>query len=620
MSAVVDQSPDAAAPPTVDPRAEYVQRRDTSHGLEVRYGRLEAVLGNGRVVIFLAGLGLLYFIFGPAKISPAWLAVPGAVFLALVKWHERVVGSVSRARRAAAYYERGLERLDGNWAGKGEPGTRYLTDGHPYAPDLDIFGPGSLFERLSTARTRGGEDLLAQWLSGPAAPDEIRARQAVVNELRDRLGLREDLALFGADIPAGVDLAGLARWGSEPRILGGRWNRVAASLLVVLVIGTLAGWVGGELSVYALLAALALEGAFGLWYGRRVAQVIGPVGRKTHDLALFAGLLARIEREPFTTPRLQQIRAALTATGRPPSQRIAQLAQLVYYLDCNRNTYFALASPLVLWTTQLAFAFEAWRAVSGPHIGRWLAAVAEFEALGSLAAYAYENPADPFPEIVTAGPCFAGAALGHPLIPVARCVRNDVALGGELRVLVVSGSNMSGKSTLLRTVGINAVLALAGAPVRAKQLRLSPLAVGATLRIQDSLQAGKSRFYVEIQRVRQLMDLARGQPPQALGAGLPTPPLLFLLDEIFHGTNSHDRRIGAEAVVRSLADLGAIGLVTTHDLALTHIAEHLAPRAANVHFEDHLENGTISFDYRMRPGVVRNSNALALMRAVGLEV
>jgi DNA mismatch repair ATPase MutS len=182
-------------------------------------------------------------------------------------------------------------------------------------------------------------------------------------------------------------------------------------------------------------------------------------------------------------------------------------------------------------------------------------------------------------------------------------------LNEDLRLLVVSGSNMSGKSTLLRTVGVNAVLALAGAPVRARHLRISPLVVGATLRIQDSLQAGRSRFFAEITRVRQLVDLARGPIP-----------LLFLLDEIFGGTNSHDRRLGAEAVVRSLVNYGAIGLVTTHDLALTHIVDLLAPRAANVHFEDHFENGNITFDYRMRPDVVQKSNALALMRAVGLEV
>jgi DNA mismatch repair ATPase MutS len=205
--------------------------------------------------------------------------------------------------------------------------------------------------------------------------------------------------------------------------------------------------------------------------------------------------------------------------------------------------------------------------------------------------------------------CSAGEVLGHPLIPESRNVRTDLRLSDEPRVLVVSGSNMSGKSTLLRTAGVNVVLALAGAPVRARRLRLSPLQVGASIHIQDSLQAGASRFYAEIKRLRQIVDLTHG-----------SVPVLFLLDEILHGTNSHDRRIGAEGVVRGLLDRGAIGLVTTHDLALARVAEELAPLAANVHFEDRLEDGKMTFDYRLRPGVVQRSNALELMRSVGLEV
>jgi DNA mismatch repair ATPase MutS len=236
--------------------------------------------------------------------------------------------------------------------------------------------------------------------------------------------------------------------------------------------------------------------------------------------------------------------------------------------------------------------------------------VGEFEALGSLAAYRYEHPDDPFPEVLDAGTtAFDGIALGHPLIAAAQMVRNDVGLSGARRLLVVSGSNMSGKSTLLRTVGINTVLAMAGAPVRATSLRLTPLAIGATLRIQDSLQEGRSRFYAEITRVRALADLTRGPVP-----------LLFLLDELFQGTNSHDRVIGAAGVLRSLLDRGAIGLVTTHDLALTAVATDLAPRAENVHFEDRFEAGDLHFDYRMKPGPVTRSNAIALMRAVGLDV
>jgi DNA mismatch repair ATPase MutS len=248
-------------------------------------------------------------------------------------------------------------------------------------------------------------------------------------------------------------------------------------------------------------------------------------------------------------------------------------------------------------------------------VARWLSAVGEVEALMSLATYAFDHPDYPFPTLAEKGPVFEADAIGHPMLPASKRVPNDVTLGagdGDRpfpHLLVISGSNMSGKSTLLRTVGINAVLALAGAPVCAQRLTISRLAIGASMRLNDSLQGGRSRFFAEITRLRQIVELA----------ARPTP-VLFLLDELLSGTNSHDRRIGAQAVVRKLLDSGAIGLATTHDLALTEIAVELGDLADNVHFEDHLNGETIGFDFQMRPGVVRKSNALALMRAIGLLV
>ncbi|TMQ32207.1 MAG: DNA mismatch repair protein MutS [Planctomycetota bacterium] len=525
------------------------------------------------------------------------------VFPLLVFWqNERVSRAHRRAVRAADYYERGLARLEDRWMGMGQPGTRFLDEDHPCALDLDLFGKGSLFERLCTARTSRGEDTLAAWLRAPAPPDDVRARQEAVEELRQRLDLREALALLADGVPAGANLDALVAWGSAAPLRAPRWARPAALFLPALTVLALIGWLVLDQSGLPFVVLLMLELVFALWLHARVHQVIAPVERRARDLGLLAGILARLEREDFKSAQLGRLRLALDSAGLPPSRRIAQLASLIDWLNARRNQFFAPVALFMLWSTQLAFAIERWRAQAGVAICRWLEVVGEFEALASLAAYAYENPEDPFAEIVP------GKAL-HPLIPRDRCVRNDLRLDDGLQLFVVSGSNMSGKSTLLRTVGINAVLALAGAPERAQQLRLSPLMVGATLRIQDSLQAGRSRFYAEITRVRQLVDLARGEPP-----------LLFLLDELLQGTNSHDRRIGAEAIVRGLVNHGAIGLITTHDLALTEIADLLAPRAQNVHFEDQFADGTMTFDYRMHNGVVKNSNALALMRAVGIEV
>jgi hypothetical protein len=618
--------------PLSPPAKEYASRLEQRRQRTAQLARQEQLAGYSRIVVFFLGVLVLVLSFGYDMLSAWWLLPLVVLYSILLFFHERVTRAWYRSRRAVAFYENGLARLHEDWKGRGQDGARFRDDNHPYAGDLDIFGTGSLFELLCTARTRTGEDTLASWLLHAAPADEIRARQEAVAELRPQLDLREDLALLGSDVPAGVDFNALAAWGAEPPVLTARWPRWVALLLGLLTTSALVCWL---LTIFGLLDArtalgrvfvemrsvpfavlLLVQLGFAGWLYGRVQRVLAAVERRGRDLALLSNVLARLERATFTAPRLAELREALDTTARrggrhvPPSERIAQLGNLLDLLNSRRNQLFMPLAYLLMWGTQMAHAIESWRAIAGPAIARWLAVVGQFEALCALAAYAYENPDDPFPEIATTDePCYEGEQLGHPLLPVARCVRNDLRLTDGLRVLIVSGSNMSGKSTFLRTVGINAVLALAGAPVRARHLRLRPLAIGATLRIQDSLQQGRSRFYAEILRVRQIVDLTRGPLP-----------LLFLLDEVFAGTNSHDRRLGAEAVVRGLVASGALGLVTTHDLSLTHIAEQLGPRAANVHFSDHFENGVMTFDYRLQPGVVQHSNALALMRAVGLEV
>ena len=329
----------------------------------------------------------------------------------------------------------------------------------------------------------------------------------------------------------------------------------------------------------------------------------------THDLEVLSGLLARIEVEDMDAERLRILRAALHRGDALPSRRIDQLRTMRDLLEARRNQFFAPIGWLLLWGTQLACALERWRAHSGATLGPWIDAAAEIEVLCALSGYAFEHPDDIFPELLDADPIFEGEALGHPLIPADDCVCNDLALGSERRALVMSGSNMSGKSTMLRTVGCAVILALAGAPVRAGRLRLSPLQIAASIRISDSLQQGASHFFAEITRLRQVVDLTEGEVP-----------VLFLLDEVLHGTNSHDRRIGAEAVLRGLIDRGALGIVTTHDLALAEIADAEDLGLANVHFEDRIEAGRMFFDFRLRPGIVTRSKAIELMRSVGLDV
>jgi DNA mismatch repair ATPase MutS len=324
---------------------------------------------------------------------------------------------------------------------------------------------------------------------------------------------------------------------------------------------------------------------------------------------LLSQVLARIEREKFSSSKLVSLHAVLQKDGVVSSQSIARLNRLVDFLVSRRHLAVKVLDPFVFWSLQWTLAIESWRKKFGRAIAPWLASLGEIEALSDLAGYAYEHPQDVFPEFTDEGPLFDAEGLAHPLIPESRAIRNDLILGSNLRLIIISGPNMAGKSTFLRSIGINAVLAQCGAPVRANKLRLSRLAVGASVCVLDSLQGGISRFYAEITRLKVIADLTDGPLP-----------VLFLLDELLQGTNSHDRRIGAEAVVRNLLKRGAVGLLTTHDLALAEIAAPLGATAANFHFEDHLENGKLRFDHRLSPGIVQTSNALQLMRSIGLDV
>ena len=591
------------------PSTAYAERLDLRRAWALGQQRLHIQAGNARLVVFLAAAWVAWAAFVKGSVAGWWLIAPVAAFLALLIYHDRVLRGRELAARAVRYYERGLARIEDRWAGSGETGDRFRDAAHPYAEDLDLFGKGGLFELLSTARTRAGEDTLARWLLQSAAPETVIERQGGVAELAPKLDLREDLALLGEDARACGDPQALIGWAEAPPVFGPGPARIAAAILSVSVLlcGSYYLWEPTVGSRAGLICLLAITSAFGFHFRRRVLTVAARVEEAQHDLSLLAKVLARIEGERFNSARLAQLRTALEYTP-AASHRIGRLSRLMELLDSRENWLMRIIGPPLLYGTQVAFAIEAWRADSGPHVRRWIAAVGEFEALSALAGYAYEHPQDPFPEVSADAACFEADGLGHPLLPGSRCVRNDLKLGGDLRLLVVSGSNMSGKSTLLRSVGVSAVMAMAGAPVRAKRLRISSLCVGASIRTSDSLQDGTSRFYAEITRLRKLVDLAAGGS------------LLFLIDELLNGTNSHDRQIGAEGVVRGLVKRGAIGLVTTHDLALTHIATAMEPRGANVHFEDHLENARITFDYIMRPGVVKKSNALELMRSVGLDI
>ncbi len=594
-----------------DPRAEYQSRLASRLRTLASKERLHIHAGNLKLATIVAALVLLWLCLSKSLFPPAWLILPVAVYVALVVWHEVVLRARTRAESAAAFYRQGIARIEDRWAGTGQSGERFRDSNHVYADDLDLFGKGCLFELLSTARLPMGENCLSQWLRFPSPVRKIIERQKLVADLRDRLDLREFIAVTGEALRARLNPESLTDWAeSAAGMPAAVWRGVTIALSLAAAAALVYGLATFQYRPFLLV--LFCEAFFRGWLQRRALKVIGAVNCNAEGLGLFSNILDSLEKESFASAQLQGFVAELRSGHEPASRAIRRLARTVYWIDSCEGLFAKLLNVPALYTVQVGFAAESWRRESGGKIRRWIEIVAEVEALLSLASYSYERPDDPFPEFEEADGApalFDGQELGHPLIASAKCVRNSVRLDDQTRLLLVSGSNMSGKSTLLRTVGINAVLANAGAPVRAKSLRMSPLALGTRIRTTDSLQEGRSNFYTEILRIRKVFELADGKQP-----------LLYLFDELLEGTNSKDRRIGAEGLLQALIGRNAIGIVSTHDLALTEITGPLGAVVHNQHFQDSVVNGEMNFDYKLREGVVAKSNALELMRLIGLKV
>jgi hypothetical protein len=592
------------------PLDEYAKRHALRQAVVAERERLHIRLGNAKVAVFLGALvyGAVMLGSGPS----AWVfAVLGVAYGGLAVWHELTIRAMTRAQAAVRFYTDGLARLEDRWAGTGETGDPFRDRNHPYADDLDVFGRGSLFQLVSGARTPMGEARLAAWLMTAADPPVIRARQACVTELRPRLDLRERIAVVNAGERRKIAADRLIAWAEAgpvlPRI------RPVIVLLAMAFAGAVAyGLAGGSALPASVLAVVNL--AMMLWLMKRGEAFVETLSSATQSAALdlLAKVIAEIERERFDDPALAALAARLTGRGHVASTGIARLARVSDWADSRHNIFARLLEFPLFFTLQVAYAAEAWKARYGGALHDWVDTVGEMEALFSIAGYAFEHPQDPFPELLDAGDgdaVFDAADLAHPLIARATAVANDVGLGMGTRILIVSGSNMSGKSTLMRTVGLNTVLALAGAPVRARRLRLTPVSIGTCLRHTDSLQEGRSGFYTEALRLRLICDLLDG--PRRV---------LFLFDELLGGTNSRDRRLAAEGLVRMMLARHAVGMITTHDLALTEIAAIFPGDVRNVHLQDHVENGQMRFDYKVRDGIITHSNALELMRMIGLDV
>lgn len=565
--------------------------------------RLFRTVGNLRLALALLTIVTLYFA------GVRTVALPVTAFIALAAFGSRVQRRQTAAARALRYYERAIARCEDRWSGTGTTGEQFRRKDHLYADDLDLFGEGGLFQMVAQMRTAAGEATLADWLLAPASMSEARARQHAVRELRERLDLRETLALLGPDVQSGTHPAALEGWAVQAPVVFPAFLRPSLAIAGVAGVCCVLAFFAGSLPPSVLLAFAAVDIAIATIYRKRVRQVLESAEAAGHGLGVLALVLEAFERETFQSEKLVELRRKLEVKGTAASKRVHQLSRWVDWLDSSDHVLVRAFGPIIFFREQLAMALESWRRDSGSSMAEWLRAVGELEALCSLATLHYERPEWSFPQLSEERGWFVAGDLQHPLLPRRTSVANDVEIQAPLQVMIVSGSNMSGKSTLLRAIGLNTILAWAGGPVAARSLRLSHLHVGASIRVADSLQDNRSRFFAEIVRLRQIVEAS------ATGTSV-----LFLLDELLSGTNSSDRKIGSEAIVKTFIRNDAIGFVTTHDLALAEIATATRETTTNVHFEDRMSSSGMDFDYKLKDGVVTHSNALALMRAVGLEV
>jgi len=467
--------------------------------------RRERLLGVGKLLLAaltLVGGGLL--VRSPQGM--ALLLIPIAAFVVMAIAQEMLIARIETRTRAIRFYKRGMARLNHTWAGSGESGARFLQESHPYARDLDIFGDSSLYQFLCAARTRSGEETLAHWLMAAAPVGEINRRQEAARELAGRLKFREKVSSSGEDVRRAVDPEKLSSWGEQRAILSSTQTRIATTLLAVLWIASIVLWAVQGSPLPAMLMSL-LNFAYSHWLHVRLDRAAKSIEKAADELRVLAEVLGLIEREEFAAPKLIELHAGLKREGSAPSGAIRRLARMAELIE-SRHSLFARPLDLVtFWSAQVVFVAERWQRKYGAEIRGWLATVGEMEALASLAAFAFEHHDYAWPEFVAEGPLFECEGVAHPLLK-GDAVENDVAVNNARSLMILSGPNMAGKSTFIRCMGVSAVLAQCGAPVRARRLRMSPLQVAASICILDSLSGGVSRFYAEIRRVKMIAESA----------------------------------------------------------------------------------------------------------------
>ena len=607
---------------------KYRRRADQFLAAERRYAFQERMVMHLRVAAFV--VVAVMFVVGWNSREPRWWFVAGGVavvgFSAAVAWHEYIRSQMLRNLLFRQVNEQAIARLRRHWKGLPETWVDVPAERQAVAADLDLFGHASLFHLLCAANTPLGIRTLRDWLLTPTAPDEVQRRQLATAELAPYLDLRQTLIVEGRLLAdRGRTAERFVHWAdSAPWLALRPWLRwlcrVATTAALLIPTLMVFGVLSFEVAAYSFLAVLAVNINIIAIFGGKVHGVFAVLNLRHGEAARYLRMFELMYSMPDSSSELDAVKRETTGLGGGVLLRMRQLNRVAALAMLRHNSMFKLFLYLPLY---LAFLYdfhvldllEAWQAKHGRYARRWFVALGKFEALCSLATLVHDHPRWTMPNVDASAERLQAHQLGHPLLPCETCVPNDVEIGPAGSFLLVTGSNMSGKSTLLRAIGVNVVLAQAGAPVCAECLVLPPLALATSMRIRDSLEDGVSFYMAELLRLKEIVDAARDGDPRNHRT------LLYLLDEILLGTNSRERHLAVVRVLRHLLDCGAIGAISTHDLELG-TSEPLAGVCRCVHFCETLHDRDaerpMTFDYRLRPGIATTSNALKLLEIVGL--
>ena len=565
-----------------------------------------------RVLVFAVSLALFVYLLDQKQFGAA--AGVAALFVfafgILVNIHNRIKGKRSFEQRLAAINEEEIKRLKHDFDGLDE-GMDFMDESHPYAWDLDIFGSNSLFQLINRTGSYRGRQKLAEWMLNAPKAEVITPRQDAVKALTSMIDWRQHLQAAGqaGHNQTDVQEKRFYQWlDGNDVIAASEFYKILPWLMIAISCMTVTAMLAGILSFYFIFIPLVLSGYF-------LMKTAG-YSRDTYEMTLsgirtlsaIENSLKLIEGRNFETIRLRDLREKLLNRERAASKNIMALRKIFEWLSMRHNQIYMLFNGFMLLDYFWLYRAEKWRSDYKIAVFSWFDALAEFETLCSMAAFAFAHPQYAWPEIMENPYNFIGKNIGHPLIPGSKRVCNDFSLRGRGAACIITGSNMAGKSTFLRTVGINAVLAFMGAPVCASELKLSVFRVFTSMRTKDNLEENISSFYAELLRLKMLLsEVEKGMP------------VLYLLDEILKGTNSYDRHTGAQALIRQLSTSTAFGLVSTHDLELGRMAEN-NDLITNFHFDSRIDKEEIIFDYKLRPGTCHNTNASRLMEKIGIRL